>query len=148
LFAAGTAGVRFAVRNSGAKAVVEGCGANGCEYMTNGRAMILGPVGDNFGAGMTGGAAYVWDPANRFEHYVNPESIDWYPLSDMPEEHVGEAKAMLEEHARRTGSVRAKDLIENWDAALGQMLMIVPKEVASLLLARKSPAKKKQAERA
>jgi glutamate synthase (NADPH/NADH) large chain len=148
LFAAGTAGVRFAVRNSGAKTVVEGCGANGCEYMTNGRAMILGPVGDNFGAGMTGGAAYVWDPASRFEHFVNPESIDWYPLGDMPEEHIGEAKALLEEHARRTGSVRAKDLLENWEATLGQMLMIVPKEVASLLLARKVPAKKKQAERA
>ena len=97
---------------------------------------------------MTGGAAYVWDPASRFEHFVNPESIDWYPLAEMPEEHVGEAKALLEEHARRTGSVRAKDLLENWEVTLGQMLMIVPKEVASLLLARKTPAKKKQAERA
>ncbi|MFN4225856.1 MAG: glutamate synthase large subunit [Hyphomonas sp.] len=148
LFAAGTAGVRFAVRNSGARTVVEGCGANGCEYMTNGRAVILGPVGDNFGAGMTGGAAYVWDPSSRFEQFVNPESIDWYPLAEMPEEHVGEARALIEEHARRTGSLRARELLENWEATLGQMLMIVPKEVASLLLARKAPAKKKQAERA
>jgi len=148
LFAAGTAGVRFAVRNSGAKAVVEGCGANGCEYMTNGRAVILGPVGDNFGAGMTGGAAYVWDPSARFDQVVNPDSIDWYPLADMAEEHVGEAKAMIEEHARRTGSLRARELLDNWDVTLGQMLMIVPKEVASILLARKPASKKKQAERA
>jgi len=148
LFAAGTAGVRFAVRNSGAKAVVEGCGANGCEYMTNGRAVILGPVGDNFGAGMTGGAAYVWDPSGRFDQVVNPDSIDWYPLAEMADEHVGEAKAMIEEHARRTGSLRGRELLDNWEATLGQMLMIVPKEVAAMLLARKPAPKKKQAERA
>ncbi|WP_396273542.1 glutamate synthase large subunit [Hyphomonas sp.] len=148
LFAAGTAGVRFAVRNSGAKTVVEGCGANGCEYMTNGRAVILGPVGDNFGAGMTGGAAFVWDPSSRFHQVVNPDSIDWYPLIDMADEHVGEAKALIEEHAKRTGSLRAKDLLDNWETTLSHMLMIVPKEVASMLLARKPPSKKKQAERA
>ena len=148
LFAAGTAGVRFAVRNSGAKTVVEGCGANGCEYMTNGRAVVLGPVGDNFGAGMTGGAAFVWDPSSRFHQVVNPDSIDWYPLSEMADEHVGEAKALIEEHAKRTGSLRAKDLLDNWETTLSQMLMIVPKEVAAMLLARKPPSKKKQAERA
>jgi len=148
LFAAGTAGVRFAVRNSGAKTVAEGCGANGCEYMTNGRAVILGPVGDNFGAGMTGGAAFVWDPSSRFHQVVNPDSIDWYPLSDMADEHVGEARALIEEHAERTGSLRAKDLLDNWETTLSQMLMIVPKEVAAMLLARKPPSKKKQAERA
>ena len=148
LFAAGTAGVRFAVRNSGAKTVVEGCGANGCEYMTNGRAVILGPVGDNFGAGMTGGAAFVWDPSSRFHQVVNPDSIDWYPLTDMADEHVGEVKALIEEHAKRTGSLRARDLLDNWETTLSQMLMIVPKEVASMLLARKPSSKKKQAERA
>ncbi len=147
LFAAGTAGVRFAVRNSGARTVVEGCGANGCEYMTNGRAVILGPVGDNFGAGMTGGAAYVWDPKARFDQIVNPDSIDWYPLGEMAPEHVGEAKALIEEHARRTGSLRARELLDDWDTTLSQMLMIVPKEIAAILLARKPPAKK-QAERA
>jgi glutamate synthase (NADPH/NADH) large chain len=148
LFAAGTAGVRFAVRNSGARAVVEGCGANGCEYMTNGRAVILGPVGDNFGAGMTGGAAYVWDPAGRFDKVVNPDSIDWYPLVDMADAHVEEARAMIEEHARRTGSLRARELLDNWEFTLGQMLMIVPKEVAALLLVRKPAPKKRQADRA
>ena len=148
LFAAGTAGVRFAVRNSGARTVVEGCGANGCEYMTNGRAVILGPVGDNFGAGMTGGAAFVWDPSSRFRQVVNPDSIDWYPLTDMADEHVGEARALIEEHAKRTGSLRARDLLDNWETTLSQMLMIVPKEVASMLLARKPASKKKQAGRA
>ena len=149
LFAAGTAGVRFAVRNSGAKAVVEGCGANGCEYMTGGRAVILGPVGDNFGAGMTGGAAFIWDPQQRFERVANPDSIDWYPLADMPEEYIGETKALLEEHVRRTGSVRGKELLDAWETTLSQMLMVVPKEVAGILLARKGDgAKRKQAERA
>ena len=78
-FAAGKAGVRFAVRNSGARAVVEGCGSNGCEYMTGGRIAILGPVGDNFGAGMTGGVAFIWDPESKFADGVNPDAIDWHP---------------------------------------------------------------------
>jgi glutamate synthase (NADPH/NADH) large chain len=149
LFASGTAGVRFAVRNSGAKTVVEGCGANGCEYMTNGRAVILGPVGDNFGAGMTGGAAFIWDPTNRFERVANPDSIDWYPLPEMPTEHIGEAKALIEEHVRRTGSVRGKEILDDWDRSVHDMLMVVPKEIAHLLLDRSKPkAKKKTAVKA
>jgi glutamate synthase (NADPH/NADH) large chain len=149
LFASGTAGVRFAVRNSGAKTVVEGCGANGCEYMTNGRAVILGPIGDNFGAGMTGGAAFIWDPTNRFERVANPDSIDWYPLPEVPTEHIGEAKALIEEHVRRTGSVRGKEILDDWDRAVHDMLMVVPKEIAHLLLGRTKPkAKKKVAAKA
>ena len=77
LFASGQAGERFAVRNSGSFAVVEGCGAHGCEYMTGGTAIILGEVGDNFGAGMTGGMAFVYDEKNEFEKFVNPTSIIW-----------------------------------------------------------------------
>src|SRR5690606_36265406 len=73
LFAAGQAGERFAVRNSGAIVVIEGCGANGCEYMTGGRAVILGEVGDNFGAGMTGGMAWVYDPRGSFHSHINPD---------------------------------------------------------------------------
>ena len=80
LFAAGQAGERFAVRNSGATAVVEGCGANGCEYMTGGTAVILGAVGENFGAGMTGGMAFVYDPAERFEQMVNADTVIWQQL--------------------------------------------------------------------
>ena len=77
LFAAGQAGERFAVRNSGAEAVVEGCDSNGCEYMTGGSIVILGDVGDNFGAGMTGGMAFVYDPNNEFPKKANPETIIW-----------------------------------------------------------------------
>ena len=149
LFASGTAGVRFAVRNSGAKTVVEGCGANGCEYMTGGRAVILGPVGDNFGAGMTGGVAFVWDPESRFERVANADGIDWYPLADMPTEHIEQCRALVQEHADRTGSIRAIDLLAEWDVALSQILMIVPKEIAHLLLPQDKPkAKKKVVEKA
>ena len=77
LFAAGQAGERFAVRNSGATAVIEGCGSNGCEYMTGGTIVILGDVGDNFGAGMTGGMGFVYDPENIFQNKANPDSILW-----------------------------------------------------------------------
>ncbi|MCH2457173.1 MAG: glutamate synthase large subunit [Henriciella sp.] len=139
LFAAGQAGVRFAVRNSGAEAVVEGCGANGCEYMTGGRVAILGPVGDNFGAGMTGGMAWIWDPKDIFARVANPDSIDWYPLADMSEEHIGRYQTLLEMHAERTGSKRAKDLLENWDKTLEQTHFIVPKEVADRILGSKQP---------
>ena len=134
LFAAGQAGVRFAVRNSGAEAVVEGCGANGCEYMTGGRVAILGPVGDNFGAGMTGGMAWIWDPKGKFNQVANPDSIDWYPLADMREDHVDRFRVLLEMHAERTSSKRARTLLENWDQTLKETLFIVPKEVASRIL--------------
>jgi glutamate synthase (NADPH/NADH) large chain len=77
LYAGGQAGERFAVRNSGATAVVEGCGANGCEYMTGGTVAILGPVGDNFGAGFTGGVAFLYDPEGTFERRVNPDTLLW-----------------------------------------------------------------------
>ena len=145
LFASGTAGVRFAVRNSGAQTVVEGCGANGCEYMTGGRAVILGPVGDNFGAGMTGGAAFVWDPEAQFERVANADGIDWYPLGDMPQEHIDTCKALIEEHAERTGSVRAEDILGEWDTALQDIQMIVPKEIATLLLGKTKPKARKKA---
>ena len=80
LYASGQAGERFAVRNSGCLAVVEGCGAHGCEYMTGGTSIILGEVGDNFGAGMTGGMAFVYDLKNNFEDFVNPSSVIWQPV--------------------------------------------------------------------
>jgi glutamate synthase (NADPH/NADH) large chain len=80
LYASGQAGERFAVRNSGCLAIVEGCGAHGCEYMTGGTAIILGKVGDNFGAGMTGGMAFIYDKENNFENFVNSSSIIWQPV--------------------------------------------------------------------
>ena len=146
LFAAGKAGVRFAVRNSGARAVVEGCGSNGCEYMTGGRIAILGPVGDNFGAGMTGGVAFIWDPESKFADGVNPDAIDWHPMTEMPESYCEEYRKLLVEHLRRTGSERADDLLNEWDQTLSQTLMIVPKEVREQLLGKTGSKKgKKQA---
>ncbi|MEM9054153.1 MAG: glutamate synthase large subunit, partial [Pseudomonadota bacterium] len=141
LFAAGRAGVRFAVRNSGAEAVVEGCGANGCEYMTGGHVAILGGVGDNFGAGMTGGLAFIWDREERFEQVANPDAIDWYPLAYMEEKHRERFKLMLELHVERTGSVRAADLLKEWDQTLSETLMVVPKEIADKVLS-KAPEQK------
>ena len=134
LFAAGHAGVRFAVRNSGANAVIEGCGANGCEYMTGGRVAVIGPVGDNFGAGMTGGLAFVWDPNKLFESIANPDSIDWYFGGELPDELVESYRSLIEQHRDYTGSLRAQNLLENWERTLSESLAIVPKEVASMVL--------------
>ena len=136
LYAAGQAGVRFAVRNSGAEAVIEGCGANGCEYMTGGRVAILGPIGDNFGAGMTGGVAYIWDHEKRFAQVANPDGIDWYPLGDMDKKFVDAFKTLLEIHIERTGSARASKLLDRWDETLNETLMVVPKESAKQILGR------------
>ncbi len=134
LFAAGTAGVRFAVRNSGASAVVEGVGANGCEYMTGGEVAILGPVGDNFGAGMTGGVAWVWDPDARFEAVANPDGITWHALAGMAGRHVERFRLLLEMHLAKTGSIRAGELLDRFEATCGETLFIVPNESAKLIL--------------
>ncbi|MEE9380647.1 MAG: glutamate synthase large subunit, partial [Hyphomonadaceae bacterium] len=134
LYAAGQAGVRFGVRNSGAEAVIEGCGANGCEYMTGGRVAILGPVGDNFGAGMNGGIAYIWDAERQFDDVANPDDIDWYPLADMADKHIEGFRLLLEIHIERTRSVRATELLKDWDQTLEQTLMVVPKESAEMIL--------------
>ena len=113
LFAAGQAGERFAVRNSGAHVVVEGCGANGCEYMTGGVAVILGVTGDNFGAGMTGGMAFVYDEAGEFERRINPESIVIQRLGSAHWEDV--VKALVMEHAVETGSAHATRIVTDWE---------------------------------
>jgi glutamate synthase (NADPH/NADH) large chain len=131
LFAAGQAGERFAVRNSGATVVVEGCGSNGCEYMTGGTAVILGPIGDNFGAGMTGGMAFVYDPARRFDIAVNPDSLVWKPVVTAHWENV--LRTLVEDHVRRTGSPHAKTLLDNWTLELKNFVHIVPKEVLARL---------------
>jgi glutamate synthase (NADPH/NADH) large chain len=131
LFAAGQAGERFAVRNSGATAVVEGCGSNGCEYMTGGIAVILGAVGENFGAGMTGGMAFVYDPGKRFEVVVNPESVIWRPVINSHWENV--LRSLIEEHVARTGSVHARTILDNWALELRNFVHVVPKETVSRL---------------
>jgi len=131
LFAAGQAGERFAVRNSGAQVVVEGCGANGCEYMTGGTAVILGEVGANFGAGMTGGMAFVYDESATFARHANPESIIWQRLASAHWE--GVLKALVEEHAKRTDSNWAHGLLHDWDRARDHFWQVCPKEMVNRL---------------
>jgi glutamate synthase (NADPH) large chain len=131
LFAAGGAGERFAVRNSGATAVIEGCGANGCEYMTGGAVVILGPVGDNFAAGMTGGMAFVLDLHNTFEAAVNPESVVVQRLAS--EHWEGVLKGLVAEHAIETGSRFAEDLLRDWDRVRGAFWQVCPKEMIKRL---------------
>jgi glutamate synthase (NADPH/NADH) large chain len=131
LFAAGRAGERFAVRNSGAVTVVEGCGANGCEYMTGGMAAILGAVGDNFGAGMTGGMAFVLDLEDRFEAAVNPESVEFQRLASPYWE--GVLRSLIAEHSAETDSGFAADLLRDWDVARGKFWQVCPKEMVTRL---------------
>jgi len=143
LFAAGRAGERFAVRNSGAIAVVEGCGSNGCEYMTGGTVAILGPVGDNFGAGFTGGLAFVYDPDDTFELRVNRDSVEFQRLgSAYWEEQV---RALVEEHARETNSRYAAMLLHDWETERQRFWQVVPKEFLKYL---PMPLEAQQARRA
>jgi glutamate synthase (NADPH/NADH) large chain len=131
LFAAGRAGERFAVRNSGATAVVEGCGSNGCEYMTGGTVVVLGQVGDNFGAGFTGGMSFVYDPANEFDIRVNPETLHWQRLDSAHWENA--LMNLIEEHARETNSRYAAMLLHDWEQERGRFWQVVPKEYVKYL---------------
>ncbi|MGR3761167.1 glutamate synthase large subunit [Roseobacteraceae bacterium NS-SX3] len=131
LFAAGRAGERFAVRNSGAKVVIEGCGACGCEYMTGGVAVILGSIGANFGAGMTGGMAYLYDPEGEAETLMNMESLVTCPVT--VDHWEGELKALLERHVAETGSRKAAGILQHWDIEKGNFLQVCPKEMLDKL---------------
>ena len=127
LFAAGQAGERFAVRNSGANAVIEGCDSNACEYMTGGTVVVLGEVGDNFGAGMTGGMAFIYDPNSDFEKKVNSESVIWQSLET--DYWINYLKALIEEHYLETDSNLSKKLIENFDDEISNFIQVCPKEM-------------------
>jgi glutamate synthase (NADPH/NADH) large chain len=127
LFAAGRAGERFAVRNSGAKVVIEGCGACGCEYMTGGLAVILGSIGANFGAGMTGGMAYLYDPEGKAEGVMNMETLVTCPVTVQHWE--DQLKGMIQRHAEETGSRKAADILQHWDIEKGNFLQVCPKEM-------------------
>lgn len=131
LFAAGQAGERFAVRNSGATVVVEGCGANGCEYMTGGIAVILGKVGENFGAGMTGGMAFVLDEDGSFAKHANPESIIWQRFGSIHWE--ARCKALIAEHAVATGSGWANAVLDDWEMWRDRIWQVCPKEMIERL---------------
>jgi glutamate synthase (NADPH/NADH) large chain len=127
LFAAGRAGERFAVRNSGAKVVVEGCGSSGCEYMTGGVAVILGSIGPNFGAGMTGGMAYLYDPEGNVTRMMNMETLVTCPVT--VDHWEAELRGLIEMHAEETGSVKAREILQHWDSELSKFVQVCPKEM-------------------
>ncbi|MDG1130133.1 MAG: glutamate synthase-related protein, partial [Paracoccaceae bacterium] len=127
LFAAGRAGERFAVRNSGAKVVIEGCGSNGCEYMTGGVAVILGEIGANFGAGMTGGMAYLYDPNGIAAKMMNMETLVTCPVTVAYWE--DQLKGLIERHLAETGSRRAADILQHWEQEVGHFVQVCPKEM-------------------
>ncbi|SFR52426.1 glutamate synthase (NADPH/NADH) large chain [Yoonia tamlensis] len=127
LFAAGRAGERFAVRNSGATVVIEGCGTNGCEYMTGGVAVILGSIGANFGAGMTGGMAYLYDPKGEAAHLINMETLVTNPVT--VDHWVDQLKSLIERHGAETGSRKAADILQHWEQEKDNFIQICPKEM-------------------
>ncbi len=131
LFAAGQAGERFAVRNSGADAVIEGCGANGCEYMTGGTVAILGPVGDNFGAGMTGGMAFVYDTDETFADRVNSDTVAFHRIQSSHWQRV--LRDLVTEHWRETQSRFAERLLVDWEREIRRFWQIVPDEMIDRL---------------
>ncbi|TDT69193.1 glutamate synthase (NADH) large subunit [Hypnocyclicus thermotrophus] len=128
----GRVGERFCVRNSGAYAVVEGIGDHGCEYMTGGRAVILGTTGRNFGAGMSGGIAYVYDIDGKFESRLNKNMVIMEKVDD--ETSINELKSMIEKHYQYTNSNRAKEILENWDQSLQKFVKVLSPEYKALLL--------------
>ena len=131
LYAAGQAGERFAVRNSGATAVIEGCGSNGCEYMTGGVVAVLGAVGDNFGAGFTGGMAFVLDVDGMFGRRANPDTIDWQRVAHPHWD--GVLQTLIETHVRETSSRYAAGLLHDWPGTLARIWQVVPKGYAKYL---------------
>ncbi len=128
----GMAGERFAVRNSGAVAVVEGVGAHGCEYMTGGRVVILGAVGRNFGAGMSGGTAYLYDPANIAKPYLNMEMI---LVEDVGLEDEELLRSDIRNHFKYTGSTTALNVLQDWDTQRANFIKIIPEEYKRALQA-------------
>jgi glutamate synthase (ferredoxin) len=131
----GMAGERFGVRNSGVNAVVEAVGDHGCEYMTGGRVVVLGPAGRNFGAGMSGGLAYVLDKAGDFAKRVNPQMVDVARLEDLDE--IIEVRQMIERHVQYTGSELGKRVLANWNANVPKFVKIAPRDYTRMVNAIK-----------
>jgi glutamate synthase domain-containing protein 3 len=130
-YLSGRVGERFAIRNSGAHLVVEGCGDHGCEYMTGGRVVIMGSTGVNFGAGMSGGIAYVLDDTGMFDSKCNLEMIDLEPITGVKE--AAEVRGMIERHFALTGSRKAEEILGNWEFYLPQFVKVLPMEYRRVL---------------
>ncbi len=133
MFIRGLVGERFCVRNSGAVAVVEGVGDHGCEYMTGGRAVVLGPTGRNFAAGMSGGVAFVYDPDGALGLRVNPEMVDLERPDDDEEAWLHERIAM---HRHETASTLAERLLADWEQTKGAFVKVMPTDYRRVLAAQ------------
>jgi glutamate synthase domain-containing protein 3 len=131
LFVRGRAAERFAVRNSGCSAVIEGVGDHGCEYMTGGRVVILGPTGRNFAAGMSGGVAYVLDDINALRIRTNLGTVELEPLVD-PQD-IAEVLALVTSHAELTKSTVAQELLQNWQSSLSRFVKVIPTDYKRVL---------------
>ena len=143
LFAAGQAGERFSVRNSGATAVVEGAGTNACEYMTGGCSVILGELGDNFAAGMTGGMAFVYNPEDNLSDVINPASVVWQRIETKYWDDF--LYSLIQKHIEETHSDYAKKILDDWELAKEQFYQICPKEMLDKLdnpISLREPEKK------
>jgi glutamate synthase domain-containing protein 2/glutamate synthase domain-containing protein 3 len=127
----GLAGERFAVRNSGASTVVEGVGDNGCEYMTGGRVVIIGPTGRNFAAGMSGGISYVWDREGLLKKNCNPGMVDLFAVSEQKD--ILELKGLIEKHLKYTQSSVAQGILNDWDRQLGLFVKVYPRDYRRVL---------------
>jgi glutamate synthase (ferredoxin) len=128
LYLAGRAGERFAVRNSGATAVVEGVGDHGCEYMTGGTVVVLGPTGYNFGAGMTGGVAYILDVDQALEGRYNPQLVQLDRLNQQDDARVRE---LLQRHVELTESPHTAEILQKWEQYSGSFWRVMPKEAVA-----------------
>ena len=140
-FVRGVAGERFAVRNSGALAVVEGVGDHGCEYMTGGRVVVLGATGRNFAAGMSGGLAFVLDPDAQFARRCNRDMVDLDPL--VADEDVSLVHELLARHVLLTGSAVGRRVLDRWPDVLSQFVVVAPrdyKKARAVAAARPTPA--------
>jgi glutamate synthase (ferredoxin) len=143
VFIRGIAGERFCVRNSGAEAVVEGVGDHGCEYMTGGRAVILGETGRNFAAGMSGGIAYVWDPKGTFRPKVNKEMVD---LEDLDSGDVEYLRSQIEKHVELTGSARGRAILDGWAQEQSRFVKVMPTDYKRAMLELRKLQEKEQEE--
>ena len=135
-FFRGQVAERFCVRNSGARTVVEGVGDHGCEYMTGGRTVILGPTGRNFAAGMSGGIAYVWDRDGDFNLKCNLELVELEKVDDTDD--IAEVRELIEKHQQYTGSTVAESVLADWDNFLSQLIKVMPTDYKRILQEQKA----------
>ena len=146
VYVRGRAGERFCVRNSGVRAVIEGVGDHGCEYMTGGAVAVLGSTGRNFAAGMSGGVAFVYDDEGDFEIRFNPGLADLEPVTD-PED-IAMLRSMIEDHLNYTGSAPAQRILDDWEDALPRFKKIMPRDYRRILDERKARGESKELETA